>query len=150
MTLEATTDDLDDQPQQTESQEQQPSQKPPPDIGKVNREAQSLSSGVVYENRNRQSPSYKSRIEAFERADLERAAAGILANPADLWLVHSVEDFRDESGEIDTEKATEAFREIARTKPNWSVPMINLDQGRKQSVNGAPSMTWADAFSRNV
>ena len=63
------------------------------------------------------------RVEAMQRADVERLAATDLQTPADLWLTGpDLADLLDEAGDVDPEKVKTTVAAVLEQRPGWARP----------------------------
>jgi hypothetical protein len=83
----------------------------------------------------------RGRVGAFQRAEVERLAAGRLARPADLWDAGATPaDFVDaESGEINPERVGAHLDQLLAARPHWAARKVpSFDGGaRVSAVAGA-------------
>src|SRR5262249_10313913 len=63
----------------------------------------------------------QTRVDAHDKATVERIAGDLLEDPSDLWLAHSgLDAFRGEDGAIDSDAATAAIQELVNARPHWA------------------------------
>lgn len=81
----------------------------------------------------------KQRWDDRNRADVEKRAAEMFADPADLWAVTSLEQMQDEEGLIDPDKAGAELQRVLDEKPHWKKPppaaRLDVHQGARGSVD---------------
>lgn len=117
----------------------------PSDVGALHQEAakrrrqvRALESTVA--ERDETIATLQARVDAGDRAAVEKAVGDRLADPADLWLGHSLEDFRGEDGEVDAERVTAAVDALLESKPHWGQRAVpDLHVGVRPLVPGKPS-----------
>ena len=85
------------------------------------------------------------RVETLQRAEAERLAADVLADPADLWLTGTDLETVLTDGMIDADKVTARAAEITGTRPGLAVPPIDLGQGARGGAGTSP-VTWTQAL----
>jgi hypothetical protein len=91
----------------------------------------------------------RSRVDAQDRAAVERIAGDSLANASDIWLTTQIGDLRDEEGEIDAEKVTERVTQLLDERPHWKkTGAIDFGGGVRQPVK-RPA-TLGEAFKRSI
>ena len=121
----------------------------PSDLAKVKREAKSLRTrlrGVESER-----DGLLARVETHDRADVERLATSLVSDPSDLFLVRSLDDFRDSEGNISPESVRVTVQQIISEKPSWSRALPNLDQGiPESSLTAALGPTIEGQISDNL
>ena len=83
----------------------------------------------------------RSRLDSYDRAEVERLAADHLADPGDLWLSTSIADLRSDDGALDAEKVTAELDKITTERPHWrkQSPRPEVHQGARREVPEAPS-----------
>jgi len=89
----------------------------------------------------------RTRVEAMQRAEVERLAAKDLATPTDLWVLGAVlGDLLDDNGNVDQAKVNDATAKILTDRPGWRrITHPNFDGGvRTAAPNTGP--TWHDAL----
>lgn len=85
------------------------------------------------------------RVEALQRAELERLAGDTMSNPADLLALtgQALADFLTEDGELDAELVAKAAAELLATRPGLrkGSPAFDPSQGSggKPAVKREPS-----------
>ncbi|WP_280502433.1 hypothetical protein [Nocardia farcinica] len=94
----------------------------------------------------------RERVTSYERTEVERLAAGKLADPSDLWTAGvELDSLRDKSGAIDPAKVAAAAGKVLEEHPHWKrqprtvTPVGNLRSGA--SSGEQRSASWADAFA---
>lgn len=62
------------------------------------------------------------QIETYRRAEVERFAASVLADPKDLWLgTASANDFVGDDGTVDEARVLEHVTALAAERPHWAI-----------------------------
>lgn len=80
----------------------------------------------------------RERVEGFERATVDALAVDRLANPADLWLVSSLDAMRAEDGTVDPALAEAEIDRVLTDRPYWK-PVAHPDfHGGVRGVPGSP------------
>jgi len=92
------------------------------------------------------------RIAGFERAEVERLAAGKLAKPDELWLAGvELDDLRADDGQLDPDKVAAAIDEVIGQRPHWSKRPAafapNPGQAAGNAPPPAPAASWASVLS---
>lgn len=87
----------------------------------------------------------RERIDAQDRAEVERAVAGSLADPTDVWSAVELDAVRGEDGAVDEAKVSETLAGLLERKPHYALPQerVNLHQGARQEIPQAPSFGQA-------
>lgn len=88
------------------------------------------------------------RVDRHDRAAVERLAGERLNDASDIWLVHSIDDFRAEDGSLDEEKVGAALDQLAQTRSHWLKRMGGFDGGVRRAVQTPPS--FGDALKESV
>lgn len=93
-------------------------------------------------------------VESMRQGDIQRLAAGRLADPADLFRDGAkVDDMLDDDGRIDAGKVDGAIDALLKAHPHWRAPTAPF---RGQLLSGATSqkverrVSFADAFAKKV
>ncbi len=79
----------------------------------------------------------RGRVEAMQKAEVERLVATDLAAPADMWLAGaSLPDLLDDDGNVDPGKVNDATAKILIDRPGWrAVPAPpSFDGGARVTV----------------
>ncbi|WP_029108546.1 hypothetical protein [Mycobacterium sp. URHD0025] len=88
-------------------------------------------------------------IETFQRNEIQRLAAGRLADPADLFVDHTVSDCLDASDAVDPAKVDAVVDRLIASHPHWQRPRERyagpLHSGA--SERPTPGGSWRDAFA---
>lgn len=84
------------------------------------------------------------RVEALQTRELERIAAGSLANPSDLLTLSgkSLQDFLDDDGELDHDLVAEAAAEILQSRPNIGHRVRATDPSQGLGGRGKSAPSW--------
>jgi len=91
------------------------------------------------------------RMEAMQRAEVERLAGTMLADPADLWHGTSLDELLDDNGDIAVTKLNAAAVELLRTHPHWERQRRQprntdaLRSGASGAITPAGT-SWSDAL----
>ena len=95
----------------------------------------------------------RARLERMQRAEVERIAAGKLADPGDVWLGGlSVDAVLNDAGDVDSSKVASAIDTLLSEHPHWSTPKPRQPPrySRPQSGASSPdkhiSPSWANAL----
>ncbi len=88
----------------------------------------------------------RGRVEAMQKAEVERLVAGDLAMPTDLWLTGaSLPDLLDDDGDVDPAKVADAVTAVLTERPGLRrLTHPNFDGGVRTAAPTGP--TWADAL----
>lgn len=93
------------------------------------------------------------RIEAYQRAEVERLAAEHLAVPADFWLSeNAVADYVDpETGAVDADRVAEDVRLLIEERPRLGSrsPAFDPSRGMGGGTPPAKVASWSSAFRRS-
>lgn len=92
----------------------------------------------------------QARVTAFQRAEVERLAAGPgrLLDAGDLWRVADLPDLLVD-GDVDPTKVAAAVEQLVQQKPHYGQPLPvpdGLDLGVRGVVQQKPT-TWAEVIS---
>jgi len=97
----------------------------------------------------------RSRLDSYDRAEVERLAADRLADPGDLWLSTSIEALRGDDGALDAEKVTAELDKITTDAPTGASsrrgPRFTRARGersRRRRPSARPSSTHLGAAQR--
>lgn len=120
----------------------------PESTGKApSREAQALRARARAAEEQRDA--LAAQVDRYHRAQVETVAAGVLADPADLWaLAPDIElsALLDEGGAVDAEKVVEAARAVVDQRgERFAAPVKqtpNFDGGARTPPR-APGPSWA-------
>lgn len=78
------------------------------------------------------------RLDARDRADIDKLAADRLADVSDLWTATSLDAMRSEDGMIDMEKAAAEIEALLAAKPHYAKPVadppVDLHQGQRMTA----------------
>ena len=91
------------------------------------------------------------RVEALQRAEVERLAGTMLADPADLWHGTTLDQLLDDNGDIAVTKLNAAAVELLRTHPHWERQRRQprntetLRSGASGAITPAGT-SWSDAL----
>lgn len=91
------------------------------------------------------------RLELLHRAEVERQAASVLADPADVWRDGTTLDqLLDSDGNLDPHKVTDTVKALAAKHPHWKISRrpATLD-GQRSGATGqhtGQKIGWRDAF----
>lgn len=93
----------------------------------------------------------RTRVETMQRAEAERLAEKVLADPADMWRNGTqLADLLGEDGNLDAGKLTAAAEALAATRPHYrrtspaAAPIAGVGAGKIPTGDDKP--TFADAF----
>jgi len=89
----------------------------------------------------------RGRVEAMQRAEVERLVADQIAVPADVWLAGALlPDLLDDDGNVDPAKVTDAVKAVLTDRPGLRrLNHVAFDGGvRTAAPNTGP--TWHDAI----
>jgi hypothetical protein len=85
----------------------------------------------------------KQRWDTRNRADVEKLAAEMFADPSDVWAVTSLEQMQNDEGLIDPDKAGAELQRVLAEKAHWAkpapVPYPDVHQGVRSSAEEPPS-----------
>jgi hypothetical protein len=108
----------------------------PPDLAAVRREAAGYRTRLRDTEQERDQ--LRDRVEAMERADVERiAAASGMAVPSDLWLLVGGLDELRVDGALNPDRVSERVGTILRERPSWKRP-TPAPAGGSRLGNGVP------------
>lgn len=62
----------------------------------------------------------RDRVDVLHRGEVERLLGNRLADVADFWSGTNVADLRDEDGDVDERKVTDAVEALLRAKPHFA------------------------------
>ena len=89
----------------------------------------------------------RGRVEAMQRAEVERLAADRIAVPADVWLAGtSLPDMLDEDGNVDQAKVTDRIGQILTDRPGWRRQSAPSFDGGVRATAPSTGPTWFDAL----
>lgn len=71
----------------------------------------------------------RERVEASDRAEVERLVGDRLVDPADLWTSVELSSLRDDEGQVDREKVSEAVSALVERKPHFAPAPTNFNGG---------------------
>lgn len=86
-----------------------------------------------------------SQVQTLQRAEAERVAATLLADPADLWLTGDDLESVLTDARVDPDKVKARAEQITGTRPGLAVPPIDLGQGARGGAGTSP-VTWTQAL----
>ena len=89
----------------------------------------------------------RDRLTTVQKAEIERLAAGDLADPGDLWADHQITDLLDADGNIDAEAVSAAVASTVRAHPHWRAPQPRFPQGYRGRGEPARGTTWSDVLN---
>jgi hypothetical protein len=95
------------------------------DAAKGNREAAKWRRS--FREEQRKTEQLQARLDQHDRAEVERIAARELADPSDLWIVTSLDELRDDGGDLDPEKVKAQVSDALSKKPHWRKPVEQPD-----------------------
>jgi len=115
------------------------------DDGKLRREAAKYRTGLRAAEAERDG--LRARLDAMQRAEVERLAADDLAQPADLWLLGAVlPDLLDDDGNVDQAKVGAAVKAALTDRPGWRrMRAVSFDGGDRGGPTAA-GPSWADTL----
>ena len=91
------------------------------------------------------------QIDLMQRGEVERIAAGLLADPADVWRDGTdLDQLRDADGNVDARKVTAAVKALAAAHPHWLRPRRPASDGLRSGASGkqfTEPVSWRDAFT---
>ena len=91
----------------------------------------------------------RDRVEAADRAEVERLLADRLVDPSDIWSNGvQLSDLHDDEGNLDAEKVTEAAAKLIERKPHFATAGTDFHGGVRQPVPRAPS--FGSALKRRL
>jgi hypothetical protein len=85
----------------------------------------------------------RGEVDRLHRLEAERLA-GDLATPADLWLAASVDDMRDDTGRLDSEKVKAKVGEVLADHPGWRKRGPSFDGGARRTPDMARTPGLSD------
>ncbi len=90
----------------------------------------------------------RGRVEAMQKAEVERLAANDLAAPADMWLTGTtLADLLDDNGDVDTAKVTDTIQRVIGERPSWrAAPAPPSFDGGVRATAAAPGPTYQDVL----
>ncbi len=89
----------------------------------------------------------RGRVEAMQRAEVERVAAKDLATPTDLWMTGAVlGDLLDDDGNVDQAKVTDAVKAVLTDRPGWRRQSAPSFDGGVRATAPDLGPTWHDAL----
>lgn len=90
------------------------------------------------------------RIAALQRADAERLAGGLLAEPGDLWALGGTElaDVLDDDGNVSADAVTALAETITKSRPGLRKPSRAIDPSQGRSADVATNVSWSSAFRK--
>jgi len=97
------------------------------------------------------------RLDAAQRQIVEHHLAGKIADPEDYWRTTSLDDLRDDHGDIDTEAVTTRLGELLAAKPHYAPPNAAVVGATPASVvtgnlpitgDPADNTSWSDLLRR--
>lgn len=93
----------------------------------------------------------RERITGYQRADVERTAATVLVDPADLWDVGRLDlaSVLNEAGDVDTEAVVSAAQALVRERgQRFAHPRADFDGGADRGGRPMPPVSsWDAVFS---
>jgi hypothetical protein len=93
-------------------------------------------------------------VESMRRSEVERQAAGRLADAADLFHGGAtVADMLDDSGAVDPAKVDSAITGLLEKHAHWATPRARYDGPLQSGATSVPlepqGKKWSDAFAPN-
>jgi hypothetical protein len=76
----------------------------------------------------------QTRVDAHDRAAVERIAGEHLNDASDVLLVHELDDFRGEDGTLDEKVVTSTIEQLASEHSHWAKPQGSFDGGVRRPV----------------
>ena len=71
----------------------------------------------------------RERVEASDRAEVERLVGDRLVDPADLWTSVELASLRDDDGALDPVRVNEAVSALVERKPHFAPAPTNFNGG---------------------
>ncbi len=89
----------------------------------------------------------RGRVEAMQRAEVERLVGDQIAVPADVWLAGALlPDLLDDDGNVDQAKVTDTVKAVLTDRPGWRrLTHPNFDGGVRATAP-ITGPTWHDAI----
>lgn len=115
-------------PESTPAPVPTPEQEPAGDVAALSREAATRRRQLRETEAERDA--LRTRVDGYDKAEIERRAAERMASPADVWLASSLDAMRDDDGQIDDAKVDAELSRIVEERPHWKkAKMPDLHQG---------------------
>lgn len=92
----------------------------------------------------------RTRVDDYDKRDVERQIADRLAAPGDIWLAASLADLRDEDGQLDSDRISERVDAVLADRPHWrkTGPPTNFSSGVRQPIKR--ERTIGEAFKNAI
>lgn len=91
------------------------------------------------------------KVELMQRGEVERIAANVLADPADVWREGlDLDQLHDDAGNIDPRKVAAAVRALGQAHPHWVRPRRPAGDGLRSGATGkqvTEQSSWANALA---
>lgn len=90
----------------------------------------------------------RERVEASDRADVERMVGDRLASVEDFWLTTQLDDLRGENGQVDPELVTAAVEKVVEERPHWAKQQRRADfgQGVRSADHGRQRASFGEGL----
>jgi hypothetical protein len=93
--------------------------------------------------------SLRSRIDGYDRREVERQIADRVQSPSDFWLTTDIASLRDEEGQIDQERVSERIDQVLGERPHWRrMPPADFSSGVRRPIKPAKSL--GEAFKQSL
>ena len=94
----------------------------------------------------------RERVAVMQRGEVERLAASVLADPADLWHAASLVELLADDGTINTHAVMVAATKLAESKPHWKRPLRQRSdpsalKSGASGIDSSVSTSWQQALS---
>jgi hypothetical protein len=93
--------------------------------------------------------SLRSRIDSYDRREVERQIADRVQSPSDFWLTVQLQDLRDEEGQIDAERVAERVDQVLGERPHWRrTERPDFSSGARRPIVQPKSL--GEAFKQSI
>ncbi|WP_051161336.1 hypothetical protein [Nocardia brevicatena] len=98
--------------------------------------------------------SFRERVAGYERAEVERLAAEMMADPSDLWVAGTeLDNLRGKDGAIDEKKVRDTIQGLLEQRPHWKRAQRTHTpaRGLKSGATGRSDTLgtdWSQAFAQ--
>ncbi len=92
----------------------------------------------------------RSRVTSFQRADVERHAADLLAQPSDLFDVGAAEldTFLDAEGNVDRDAVQAASTALTENRPGLARERVREDRSQGLASESRAEASWSALFQK--